>query len=601
MSTVQSNSLASVGTVLVVGGIALALWGWWRCTRLRWRSRPRCCPACRADLAAVAGLACPSCGRVAARERELHRPVLWWAPGSVGLVLALIGLVWAVPTTTWLRSMFVNGAELAGLVLLPASLVALAWGLVLGPWIGWRDRPRRCPRCRYDLARTEGRRCSECGYEARSERRLHPVRRRRTIVLAGLLALACAHGLRHAEPVAERGWRAVLPDIPLAVALPWLDEWTRARQAAPAPRRTTWVDRQVAGLANEVLDRVRGDELGRLDLWLLTRRALATDVEAAFADEHWDLAAQVLHAAYVEERLGSGDASRIERIGAVEISAPATWREGGAVFAEIRPHALVSGPLRVIVRDMVTGDVRHDLTWHQDLRAWTNHALPWAWTPWFRRVGTVDPETSGLDLEVTLLRLDAEAPELAALPVDAKRRVLETPPALREAAWREMRRDRVHLPARGVPDADLLAVAPPVRLADPPAPGDLPPAILRVLATGGVALQVDLRELREAVRGSGALAIGVRLDLLARGRPIASTTVRTNVFLRGLDSKDLPGTVHDLPLTAAELASYADADLTLRVRGDLDAVLAGPRGPWWDGEIVLPVRRGHPEEDAAGH
>ena len=77
---------------------------------------------------------------------------------------------------------------------LVAALLTLG-GLVAAAWAIFADRSRgrrRCPRCWYDMSRTEGRRCPECGREARREKRLFRTRRRWKVVFAAGLVLMLA-------------------------------------------------------------------------------------------------------------------------------------------------------------------------------------------------------------------------------------------------------------------------------------------------------------------------------------------------------------------------------------------------------------------------
>jgi hypothetical protein len=75
------------------------------------------------------------------------------------------------------------------------------------------SRRRRCPRCGYAVF--AGLRCSECGHEVRSERRLHRrPRRRRRLGGAGLLAVA-GLVLVIGSSITRDRWIALAPDVAL--------------------------------------------------------------------------------------------------------------------------------------------------------------------------------------------------------------------------------------------------------------------------------------------------------------------------------------------------------------------------------------------------
>lgn len=113
----------------------------------------------------------------------------------------------------------------AGSAALLAGAILLAWGL-LGDWAARlrRGRTRRCPRCWYSMEATEGRRCPECGREARSERRMLRSRRRWRAAAAGVI-VAMAGAAAIAWPLSAGGaWKKWVPDTALIVMLPWTEE-----------------------------------------------------------------------------------------------------------------------------------------------------------------------------------------------------------------------------------------------------------------------------------------------------------------------------------------------------------------------------------------
>ncbi len=95
-----------------------------------------------------------------------------------------------------------------------AALAATILILLLLAIALFRDGPkgrRRCPRCWYDMSATEGRRCPECGREARSERALRRTRRRWRIALLCIPLLAGAWLLHRLPEINKRGMIAAAP------------------------------------------------------------------------------------------------------------------------------------------------------------------------------------------------------------------------------------------------------------------------------------------------------------------------------------------------------------------------------------------------------
>lgn len=68
---------------------------WWGLFGDRTRGRRRC-PRCWYDLSHTAGLTCPECGRVAARERQLHRRRRRLLPAALAALTAALGAAWTI-------------------------------------------------------------------------------------------------------------------------------------------------------------------------------------------------------------------------------------------------------------------------------------------------------------------------------------------------------------------------------------------------------------------------------------------------------------------------------------------------------------------------
>jgi len=104
-----------------------------------------------------------------------------------------------------------------------AACVLIVWAL-LADWVRHRfRRRRRCPRCWYDMSRSPTLTCSECGYEAKKERRLFKARRRWRWAFFAVFLLIGSYALHVTPQVKQRGWVAAVPTTVLIAALPWLE------------------------------------------------------------------------------------------------------------------------------------------------------------------------------------------------------------------------------------------------------------------------------------------------------------------------------------------------------------------------------------------
>lgn len=104
-------------------------------------------------------------------------------------------------------------------VLLPLTLLAVAISIAAYALFWDRARNRkRCPRCWYDMIAVDGRRCPECGRQAKSGRALKRTRRRWRLTLLCLPLLIGGWILYRRPEIAARGWIAATPTSALILA-----------------------------------------------------------------------------------------------------------------------------------------------------------------------------------------------------------------------------------------------------------------------------------------------------------------------------------------------------------------------------------------------
>lgn len=107
-----------------------------------------------------------------------------------------------------------------GVVLGVAGLLVSVWSLR-----GDRSRGRRrCPKCWYDMGGHEGRRCPECGREAKKEKHLFRARRRWRVAVIGAFLLLVASGLCFTAEGVRQGWDKVTPLTALIIIARYSDD-----------------------------------------------------------------------------------------------------------------------------------------------------------------------------------------------------------------------------------------------------------------------------------------------------------------------------------------------------------------------------------------
>lgn len=113
-----------------------------------------------------------------------------------------------------------------------SGLLVAACGVALLGWALFNDRSRgrrRCCKCWYSMEHAPSLRCPECGYEARSERKLFKTRRRWRWAMASAIPLLLAAFLAVQPKVQRDGWGSVLPATVMILILrvddrPWVIE-----------------------------------------------------------------------------------------------------------------------------------------------------------------------------------------------------------------------------------------------------------------------------------------------------------------------------------------------------------------------------------------
>ena len=111
-------------------------------------------------------------------------------------------------------------------VLNGVGAIALIVGGILVLWALFADRSRgrkRCPKCWYDLTASPGMRCSECGFVARTERKLRKTRRRWRRGVVGLFIIAvglAGPGYREYHD----DWHRLVPTTALILWMPDLEK-----------------------------------------------------------------------------------------------------------------------------------------------------------------------------------------------------------------------------------------------------------------------------------------------------------------------------------------------------------------------------------------
>ncbi len=159
-----------------------------------------------------------------------------------------------------------------------------------------RLKQRRCPKCWYDLSHTQGFRCNECGYTAKSEKQLRRSRRSQRGIYAALIIFAIAYTCTALPRVMKRGWPGWIPTTLLAVVVPQLtfDEdlmgaYVKLRPISysTVPKGTTSKLGLTGRLAGEWADRAGADELSSLSWFLFLKLTAREARQQRYMDYVW--------------------------------------------------------------------------------------------------------------------------------------------------------------------------------------------------------------------------------------------------------------------------------------------------------------------------
>ncbi|NNF42556.1 MAG: hypothetical protein HKN62_05830 [Phycisphaerales bacterium] len=242
----------------------------------------------------------------------------------------------AMASGTW-----VTWAGGIGLLVVFIGLLFAAW------WSLFSDRPRgrrRCPQCWYDLTYSPGMRCGECGHTGRRESEFTRTRRRLGVFLMSVVGCSLV-GVYVIDHVNSQGWMSYVPTRGLVWMLPHVDD-------------------RSALITNELIVRIRGDDLEESDWHALLRRCVNGDGGAQPPSEAW-IAKYGLFATAGGRVLMSSDDEQVRDAAAllmldiarqelpeVELSTRERWPEAVAPTVDVRVRDWWQNPthMRIIAQ-----------------------------------------------------------------------------------------------------------------------------------------------------------------------------------------------------------------------------------------------------------
>jgi hypothetical protein len=222
---------------------------------------------------------------------------------------------------------------------------------------------RRCPKCWYDLSHTSGLRCSECGHQARRERRLFRARRRWRFAVLGLAMIVGGYALRVTPAVKQRGWVAAVPTTAIIAALPWMDDLCNTTPALRAQRKYTTRQILCAELYNA---RAKPFQMWRWQRSWLANRCLAGDAmrrpdTAKWRQQYGTILMPLLlsEETYVARGYApSAWYSTARNAVRVDVSTRRVWPVGVPVYVSVKIHRLVDWNTHAVSFDTASSVAR---------------------------------------------------------------------------------------------------------------------------------------------------------------------------------------------------------------------------------------------------
>ena len=228
--------------------------------------------------------------------------------------------------------------NLIGYATLTAAALVAAWGILRIARMRMTRANRRCPRCWFDMSHTEGLRCTECGRDAKKEKRLFRVRRRRWPFYAALLFMIIGDAVFRVPAIQQRGWTAAVPGTVLILWSDWYrDEYNNQQPTLwNANVATSGTESTKAQLGTELLLRGEHNEFYSWQWWLLVDHICNLDgINAPHAHGRFshDLYRELLADARIHEHLTDDHRRKLDQQSRVRFKTRDAWPIGHTVYA----------------------------------------------------------------------------------------------------------------------------------------------------------------------------------------------------------------------------------------------------------------------------